>query len=66
VGESLKGIQQALPLDRVTTASLPALRKYVAANRALQLDGDLAKGLRLLGEAIAGRAVRRRRVTCRR
>jgi tetratricopeptide (TPR) repeat protein/tRNA A-37 threonylcarbamoyl transferase component Bud32 len=53
VGESLKGVQQALPLDQVTTPSLPALQKYVAANRAMQLEGDFAKGLRLLEEAIA-------------
>jgi tetratricopeptide (TPR) repeat protein len=53
IGESLKRIQRALPLDQVTTSSLPALQKYVAANRAMQLEGDLTKGLRLLEEAIA-------------
>ena len=53
VGESLKTIQNARTLDKVTTPSLPALQKYVAAVRALELDGDFAKGTTLLEEAIA-------------
>jgi eukaryotic-like serine/threonine-protein kinase len=53
VGESLRSVQQARTLDKVTTPSLEALQKYVAANRALEVDGDWPKGQALLQEAIA-------------
>jgi len=39
-GESLRTIQNARSLERVTTPSLQALQKYVAAVRALEEDGD--------------------------
>jgi tetratricopeptide (TPR) repeat protein len=53
VGESLRAIQKAPALDQVSTSSLPALQKYVASTRAMQLEGDFAKGVRLLEEAIS-------------
>jgi tetratricopeptide (TPR) repeat protein len=53
VGESLRDVQGARTLDRVTTGSLEALKKYVAGTRAIEVDGDFAKGAALLGEAIA-------------
>jgi tetratricopeptide (TPR) repeat protein len=53
VGESLKTIQNAPALDQVTTSSLPALQKYVAANRAIRTDGDMERGIALLEESIA-------------
>src|SRR5688572_3313243 len=52
VGESLRNVQSARTLDRVTTPSLEALKKYVAGTRALEIDGDFTKGSSLLGEAI--------------
>ena len=53
LGESLRAIQQAPALDQVSTASLPALQKYVASIRATQLEGNFAKGVGLLEEATA-------------
>jgi tetratricopeptide (TPR) repeat protein/tRNA A-37 threonylcarbamoyl transferase component Bud32 len=53
VGESLKSVQNARTLDKVTTASLPALQKYVAGVRAIENEGDFAKGKTLLEQAIA-------------
>jgi tetratricopeptide (TPR) repeat protein len=53
VGESLRTIQNARTLDKVSTPSLAALQKYVAAIRALESEGDFAKGSALLEEAIA-------------
>lgn len=53
VGESLKGIRQTSPLERVTTSSLPALRKYVEATRLQTLTGNSAQALTLLEEAVA-------------
>lgn len=53
VGESLKGIQRSTPLERVTTGSLPALRKYVEATRLLGTRGDTDKALQLLEEAVS-------------
>ncbi|MFN8581413.1 MAG: hypothetical protein U0163_10605, partial [Gemmatimonadaceae bacterium] len=52
VGESLRTIQNARTLDKVTTASLPALQKYVAGVRAMENEGDFAKGRALLEQAI--------------
>ncbi len=52
IGESLKTIRGNEPLDRVTTASLEALRKYSQAVRATEL-GDPERGIALLEEAIA-------------
>lgn len=53
VGESLRTVQNARTLDKVTTPSLEALQKYVAANRSVELDGDFARFEQLMSEAIA-------------
>ncbi len=53
VGESLKGIRRTAPLERVTTSSLPALRKYVEATRLQGTTGEEARALELLEEAVA-------------
>ena len=53
IGESLKSIRQEQPLEKVTTSSLEALRKYSQAMRAMDIEGDEARGLALLEEAIA-------------
>jgi tetratricopeptide (TPR) repeat protein len=53
IGESLRNVQATPPLEQVTTPSLDALRKYVAGNKAISVDGDFAKGTGLLEEAIA-------------
>ena len=53
VGESLKGIRRSSPLERVTTASLPALRKYVEATRLSGMAGDDDRALQMLEEAVA-------------
>jgi eukaryotic-like serine/threonine-protein kinase len=53
VGESLKGIRRTSPLERVTTSSLPALRKYVEATQLLGTQGDGGRALGLLEEAVA-------------
>lgn len=52
-GEPLRSIQAARPIERVTTASLEALTKYVRATRAIDLEAAPAKGMALLEEAIA-------------
>jgi tetratricopeptide (TPR) repeat protein/tRNA A-37 threonylcarbamoyl transferase component Bud32 len=52
VGESLKSIRSGPELQRVTTASLPALRKYSQATRASNA-GDAGRAVALLREAIA-------------
>ena len=53
VGESMRRVQNAKTLDRVTTPSLEALQKYVAANRAIETEGDFARFEELMSEAIA-------------
>jgi len=53
IGESLKDIREAKSLERVTTPSLAALRKYVEAVRLTEELGDVDRGLRLLDEAVA-------------
>ncbi|MBI1808681.1 MAG: protein kinase [Gemmatimonadetes bacterium] len=53
VGESLRTVQNARTLDRVTTPSLEALQRYVAAMRAVEEDGDFAKFQELMTQAIA-------------
>jgi tetratricopeptide (TPR) repeat protein len=53
VGESLRSVREARPLEQVTTPSLEALRKYVQGSRALSFEGDYNKGVALLEEAIA-------------
>ena len=52
IGESLKTVREAPPLDRVTTPSLDALRKYVAGARAMDIEGDYPRAISLLQEAV--------------
>jgi tetratricopeptide (TPR) repeat protein/tRNA A-37 threonylcarbamoyl transferase component Bud32 len=52
IGESLRSIRATPPLERVATASLPALRKYSQASRAIDA-GESARGIALLKETIA-------------
>jgi tetratricopeptide (TPR) repeat protein/predicted Ser/Thr protein kinase len=51
IGESLKSIRANEPLERVTTASLPALRRYSRAIKAEDI-GDPEGAVSLLEEAI--------------
>jgi eukaryotic-like serine/threonine-protein kinase len=51
-GESLKTLRHAPLLEQVTTSSLDALRKYVAASQAAG-RGEYEKSIRLLEEAIS-------------
>ncbi len=53
IGESLISIRGDPPLERVTTPDLEALRKYSQAIRAIELEGDEARGISLLEEAVA-------------
>jgi tetratricopeptide (TPR) repeat protein/tRNA A-37 threonylcarbamoyl transferase component Bud32/TolB-like protein len=51
-GESLKTIRASSELERVTTASLPALRKYVEGSRLADEQGEPERGIELLREAV--------------
>ena len=53
IGESLRTIRANQPLERVTTGSLVALRKYSQAVAALDRDGDMDRSVVLLREAAA-------------
>jgi len=53
IGESLRSIQRAPPLDRVTTPSLSALRKFTLGQRAMIFDSEIGRAAALLEEAIA-------------
>jgi tetratricopeptide (TPR) repeat protein len=52
IGESLKDLRVTQSLERVTTSSLPALRKYVEASDILAAQGDPEPAQRLLREAL--------------
>ena len=52
IGESLRSIRQTPPLARVTTASVPALRKYTLGVRAADA-GEVARAIALFQEAVA-------------
>ena len=52
-GESLKSVRETGALDRVTTASIDALRKYVAANLLQAQTSDYTRVNPLLEEAVA-------------
>jgi tetratricopeptide (TPR) repeat protein len=52
IGESLRTIRANEPLERVTTGSLDAFRRYSQALRA-DLEGDVGRTITLLEEAIA-------------
>jgi serine/threonine-protein kinase len=51
-GESLRSLQADPPLDRVTTTSLDALRKYTEGVRALDVQRDVPRAIALLQEAV--------------
>ena len=53
IGESLRHVQSAPPLEQVTTSSLDALKKYVQGVKAISEQGDFARGAALLEEAVA-------------
>jgi tetratricopeptide (TPR) repeat protein len=53
VGESLRDVRESIPLERVSTSSLPALRKYVEGVQLIATTGDNAKGRELLLQAVA-------------
>src|SRR5690606_4812425 len=53
IGESLTAVRADPPLDRVTTASLPALRKATAAGQAIVFESDYATAAALFRQAIA-------------
>jgi tetratricopeptide (TPR) repeat protein len=53
IGESYKSINSSPPLERVTTGSLEALQKHTQAVRAIYTEGDVARGIALLEDALA-------------
>jgi DNA-binding SARP family transcriptional activator/tetratricopeptide (TPR) repeat protein len=53
IGESLRHVRAALPLQQVTTRSFDALQKYSAAYRAHYAERDFPKAVQLLQEAVA-------------
>src|SRR5687767_7328956 len=53
VGESLKTIRDAKALERVTTASLPALKKYVEGMYHIEALDDRERGRAMLYEAVS-------------
>ena len=53
IGESLKKVRANPPLERVTTSSLEALRKYAEGVRAFDVEGDNARAITLFREAVA-------------
>lgn len=52
-GESLRAIRASSALERVTTPSLAALRKYVEGSQLSEQGGDAERALALLREAVA-------------
>ncbi len=52
IGESLKSVRAAPPLDQVTTASLDALQSYTAGLRANDIQGDFATAVQYFRDAI--------------
>jgi eukaryotic-like serine/threonine-protein kinase len=52
IGESLRKVQSAPPLEQVTTSSLEALKKYVQGVKLINEDGDFTRGAALLEEAV--------------
>ena len=53
IGESLKKVRANPPLERVTTSSLEALRKYAEGMRAFDVQGDNLKAIAFFREAVA-------------
>ncbi|HTK48341.1 MAG TPA: protein kinase [Gemmatimonadaceae bacterium] len=52
IGESLRNVQSAPPLEQVTTSSLEALKKYVQGVKVIGEEGDFQRGVALLQEAV--------------
>jgi len=52
IGEPLGSIGRSDPLERVTTGNLEALRRYSAAVRAIDVEGQADRGQVLLEEAV--------------
>jgi serine/threonine protein kinase/tetratricopeptide (TPR) repeat protein len=52
LGESLRDLRDMPALEKATTASLPALRKYTEATR-LYVNGDRADAIKLFEDAVA-------------
>ena len=52
VGESLKSVRGTTALDRVTTSSMDALRKYAAANLVFEQTNDYQQAIPLMLEAV--------------
>ncbi|MFQ5705209.1 MAG: tetratricopeptide repeat protein, partial [Gemmatimonadales bacterium] len=53
IGESLRTIRRSESLERVTTSSVEALKKYTMANQISRLPGGDEQAVRLLEESIA-------------
>jgi tetratricopeptide (TPR) repeat protein len=53
IGESLKAVHGDPPLELVTTTSFEALKNFSDGTRAWNIEGDEAKAVRLLKEAVA-------------
>ena len=53
VGESLRAVQRAKTLEKVTTPSLDALQRYVSAIRTIEIDGDFPKFEESMTQAIS-------------
>ena len=53
IGESLRVVNATPPLERVTTSSLEALRRYSAGVRAADVDGNRLRAAELFREAVA-------------
>ncbi|MFI5311253.1 MAG: protein kinase [Gemmatimonadales bacterium] len=53
IGESLRGVQAAPPLEKVTTSSFEALRKYAEGTRASDVESSPVKAIPLLRESVA-------------
>jgi len=52
LGESLRSVHAMPPLEKVTTASLPALRAYTAGKYTAEYEGDFQRALVLLEQAV--------------
>ena len=53
IGESLKAVRATIPLERATTASLPALRKFTEGWRRNTMESNYPAAITALEEAIA-------------
>ena len=53
MGESLKQVQNSVPLVQATTSNLEALKKFTEATRANDIDGDYDRAVKLSREAVA-------------